>query len=212
MYHRCEICWKTGWDIFLHWESLWPGVSVKLSYSFQVHFLPFFTVCQIPILKIHLLFMNSLFSLTPCFVWLNWSEDTSKLPNTKVSSFNITDNVVKAGPLQCHAVGGAGSQEWAAIALTDLSENPGYKWRVWSVIPICGNCTTTADCSPARVEARNTIQHRNICNSADICTSRIEISAANRLIGEVVQSRRRPLLGPSPGWKCLLALSHSRHY
>ena len=27
----------------------------------------------------------------------------------------------------------------------------------------------------------------------------IVISAANRLIGEVVQSRRRPLLGPSPG-------------
>ena len=27
----------------------------------------------------------------------------------------------------------------------------------------------------------------------------ILISAANRLIGEVVQSRRRPLLGPSPG-------------
>ena len=28
---------------------------------------------------------------------------------------------------------------------------------------------------------------------------RIAGSAANRLIGEVVQSRRRPLLGPSPG-------------
>ena len=28
---------------------------------------------------------------------------------------------------------------------------------------------------------------------------RVTISAANRLIGEVVQSRRRPLLGPSPG-------------
>ena len=27
----------------------------------------------------------------------------------------------------------------------------------------------------------------------------IKASAANRLIGEVVQSRRRPLLGPSPG-------------
>ena len=26
------------------------------------------------------------------------------------------------------------------------------------------------------------------------------------------QSRRRPLLGPSPGWKRLLALSHLRHY
>ena len=38
-------------------------------------------------------------------------------------------------------------------------------------------------------------------------------SEANRLIDEVVQSRRRPLLGPSPGcWKRLLALSHLRHY
>ena len=27
----------------------------------------------------------------------------------------------------------------------------------------------------------------------------VRISAANRLIGKVVQSRRRPLLGPSPG-------------
>ena len=27
----------------------------------------------------------------------------------------------------------------------------------------------------------------------------VKVSAANRLIGEVVQSRRRPLLGPSPG-------------
>ena len=37
-------------------------------------------------------------------------------------------------------------------------------------------------------------------------------SAANRSSGEVVQSRRRPLLGPSPGYKRLLALSHLRHY
>ena len=29
--------------------------------------------------------------------------------------------------------------------------------------------------------------------------TRDKTSAANRLIGEVVQSRRRPLLGPSPG-------------
>ena len=31
------------------------------------------------------------------------------------------------------------------------------------------------------------------------CHVTISSSAANRLIGEVVQSRRRPLLGPSPG-------------
>ena len=30
-------------------------------------------------------------------------------------------------------------------------------------------------------------------------TNKINTSAANRLIGEVVQSRRRPLLGPNPG-------------
>ena len=42
--------------------------------------------------------------------------------------------------------------------------------------------------------------------------TQLQTSAANRLIGKVVQSRRRPLLGPSPGWKCLLALSHLRHY
>ena len=33
----------------------------------------------------------------------------------------------------------------------------------------------------------------------DRCGRIITGSAANRLIGEVVQSRRRPLLGPSPG-------------
>ena len=37
-------------------------------------------------------------------------------------------------------------------------------------------------------------------------------STTNRLIVEVVQSWRRPLLGPSPGWKRLLALSHLRHF
>ena len=41
---------------------------------------------------------------------------------------------------------------------------------------------------------------------------KLETSAGNRLIGEVVQTRRRPLLGPSPGWKRLLPLSHLRHY
>ena len=41
---------------------------------------------------------------------------------------------------------------------------------------------------------------------------KLETSAANWLIGENVQSRRRPLLGPSPGRKRLLALSHLRQY
>ena len=42
-----------------------------------------------------------------------------------------------------------------------------------------------------------------------------QTSAANRLIGEVVQSRRRPILGPSPGWKPNSAFTFMnlwRHY
>ena len=37
------------------------------------------------------------------------------------------------------------------------------------------------------------------CDGKFSVVSHIMISAANRLIGEVVQTRRRPLLGPSPG-------------
>ena len=37
-------------------------------------------------------------------------------------------------------------------------------------------------------------------------------AGCRRLIGEVVQSRRQSLLGPSSGWKWLLPLSHLRHY
>ena len=35
--------------------------------------------------------------------------------------------------------------------------------------------------------------------TADVQGVLVSSSAANRLIGEVVQSQRRPLLGPSPG-------------
>ena len=37
-----------------------------------------------------------------------------------------------------------------------------------------------------------------IRSNENIVPAALVISAANRLIGEVVQSRRRPLLGPSP--------------
>ena len=51
--------------------------------------------------------------------------------------------------------------------------------------------------------------NHSLCTQIRLST--VNISAANRLIGEVVQSRRRPLLGPSSGWKRLLLLSHLRH-
>ena len=41
---------------------------------------------------------------------------------------------------------------------------------------------------------RSSASPAQMVNYMGVCTS-----AANRLIGEVVQSRRRPLLGPSPG-------------
>ena len=40
---------------------------------------------------------------------------------------------------------------------------------------------------------------RVVNDIVDLMQENIRNSAANRLIGEVVQSRRRPLLGPSPG-------------
>ena len=46
------------------------------------------------------------------------------------------------------------------------------------------------------------------CNSISEEMRWDSTSAVKRSIGEVVQSWRRPLLGPSPGWKRLLALSH----
>ena len=38
------------------------------------------------------------------------------------------------------------------------------------------------------------------------------IRAANEPSAKFSQSQRKPLLGPSPGWKCPLALSDLRHY
>ena len=47
-------------------------------------------------------------------------------------------------------------------------------------------------------------QGNAVCPQSAVC--------CKRLIGEVVRSQRRPLLGPSLGWKRLLVLSHLRHY
>ena len=40
----------------------------------------------------------------------------------------------------------------------------------------------------------------------------LALQTINRFHNCFSQSRRRPLLGPSPGWKWLLLLSHLRHY
>ena len=58
----------------------------------------------------------------------------------------------------------------------------------WQVSPLCGD---TCCCCTLR----------NV-NHTDYKIT----SAANQSIGEDVQSRRRPLLGPSPGWKRLLSM------
>ena len=44
------------------------------------------------------------------------------------------------------------------------------------------------------------------------CVPRRAWNESCRRLLEVLQSRRRHLLGPSPGWKHLLALPHLRHY
>ena len=46
---------------------------------------------------------------------------------------------------------------------------------------------------------------------SDLVTNRAA-NVPSRRLREALQSQRRPLLGPSLGWKRLLALSHLRHY
>ena len=88
--------------------------------------------------------------------------------------------------------------------------------RTCRCIPGCtGTCCTCTPrcCCTARTPRGCTGRCWTVSPSSPVThMPHILTSAANRLIGEVVQSRRRPLLGPSPGWKRLLALSHLRHY
>ena len=86
--------------------------------------------------------------------------------------------------------------------------------RLWHAIDGNKDKYIISSISSMHAETQEHVCQYNItvsgrCRAAVLC---VGIGAANRLIGEVVQSRRRPLLGPSPGWKHLLPLSHLRHY
>ena len=56
------------------------------------------------------------------------------------------------------------------------------------------------------MEARNTIQHRNICNSADICTSRIEI-----LHSGIIRDEQGNNIGPGLETRLAARASPSAH-
>ena len=100
----------------------------------------------------------------------------------------------------------------------NLVNNASDKWkelRLWNINgylqatnhPVLGSLYRRGD-----VWVPGPLYQRWIDISIKITQHTNMTSAANRSIGEVVQSRRRPLLGPSPGWKRLLPLSHLRHY
>ena len=72
-------------------------------------------------------------------------------------------------------------------------------------VPPSSNCVRNANISESQ-------KWNMVLSEGFLFPCSVPSSAANRLICEIVQSRRRPLLGPSPGWKRLLALSHLRHY
>ena len=52
---------------------------------------------------------------------------------------------------------------------------------------------------PPTLHPSHSEPHISLSLSSPARAMQVQTSAANRLIGEVVQSRRRPLLGPSPG-------------
>ena len=73
----------------------------------------------------------------------------------------------------------------------------------------------TVPCSSDRVPAegephQHQAAHQGPGGQGEHSQKSVENSAANRLIGEVVQSRKRPLQRPSPGRNCLLLLSYLR--
>ena len=96
------------------------------------------------------------------------------------------------------------SRRLPASCWRSCTDSPRSRWRSSTVT------MTGTSISPSRRRGRG-CGHTGT-SSRWTQSDWITISAANRLIGKVVQSRRRPLLGPSPGWKRLLALSHLRHY
>ena len=71
-------------------------------------------------------------------------------------------------------------------------------WYVYECIPLLKNLAGFEEGSKKNSILTQFIRHMNQ-NAVSLCLRLVQTSAANRLIGEVVQSRRRPLLGPSPG-------------
>ena len=71
-------------------------------------------------------------------------------------------------------------------------------WYVYECIPLLKNLAGFEEGSKKNSILTQFIRHMNQ-NAVSLCLRLVQTSAANRLIGEVVQSRRRPLQGPSPG-------------
>ena len=81
-----------------------------------------------------------------------------------------------------------------------------------------GNCVRSVSAVSARWWRYPACDDK--CRHGDPCTApctvppinHVSCRASNEGSRRFSQSRRRPLIGPSPGWKRLLALSQLRHY
>ena len=102
----------------------------------------------------------------------------------------------------------AASGEWRPASGVSESVFQLSTWFIETVprdqnVPFIISMTGTSTCLASTVWAGVTIISPYSPYVLELC---------KWLIGEVVQSRRRPLLGPSPGWKRLLPFTHLRHY
>ena len=117
--------------------------------------------------------------------------------------------------------------------LVDNSTNPhvlnlGNSQQIWALLLVLfeGQCLDFLEfddlVSNIILELQMTEKRKKVCVwvayilCAPLSQLRCHATRASkkgsRRLREVLQSQRRPLLGPSPGWKHLLALSHLRHY
>ena len=89
-----------------------------------------------------------------------------------------------------------GGVEVVALGAGNASREEGVP-AVWPLVAAALVTTDTVPCKQSFISRG--WEMRIVFHGYGMVWVTVKTSAANRLIGEVVQSRRRPLLGPSPG-------------
>ena len=93
------------------------------------------------------------------------------------------------------------------VSLPAAPENCDYVHLAYWMLP--SDWSDVFRCQGCRAEILRPRDMRNVSPGCRVDIYKLDLQTK---VPENLQSQRRPLLGPSPDWKHLLALSHLRHY